>query len=208
MNDKLDALNSLVSRWRILTSSYVVKSSWFTLRSDSCVGEKEQVIDPYYVIESQDSVHIVVLNDQGEVLLTWQYRHGAQLMSLEFPCGGVEPGETPESAMKRELLEETGYSVRQIFPMGSFYANPARQTNRVHTFLGLGAYRVGDQKLDATESIGYDFFPISELERFIQEETFTQGLHVGSWYKVLQNAPVELRELYAQVGNNLVSALG
>lgn len=28
-----------------------------------------------------------------------------------FPGGGIDPGETPENAVKREILEETGFSV-------------------------------------------------------------------------------------------------
>ena len=139
-------------------------------------------------------MHLIILNDRYEVLLTYQYRHGAQIESLEFPCGEIEPGESPEVTAKRELMEETGYAVHTINTVGSFYSNPARQTNRAYTLLGTGAYLVAEQKLDDSESIKFGFFSIAELEHFITTGQFSQGLHIGSWYQVLKLSPVDIQK--------------
>lgn len=37
--------------------------------------------------------------------------------TTEFPKGTIEPGETPEQACVREVLEETGYNVRVVAPL-------------------------------------------------------------------------------------------
>ena len=50
------------------------------------------------------NVGIVICNRQGEVL--WARRYGQH--SWQFPQGGINPGETPEQAMYRELFEEVG----------------------------------------------------------------------------------------------------
>ena len=51
-----------------------------------------------------------VLREEGKVLLTRSVFRGAPFVN--FPGGGVEIGEAPADALKREFFEETGLSVR------------------------------------------------------------------------------------------------
>ncbi len=45
--------------------------------------------------------------------------HSAVLGDYKFPGGGVQPRETPEEALAREVLEETGYeTVGRLRPAG------------------------------------------------------------------------------------------
>lgn len=54
----------------------------------------------------------VVLRNETEIL--GEYYPGRDVFNL--PGGGLEPGETPEECVVREVLEETGLSVRVLFP--------------------------------------------------------------------------------------------
>ncbi len=53
----------------------------------------------------------VVLNDKGQVLVAKRKAHQHQGDSWEFPGGKVEPGESIQVALKRELFEEVGLRV-------------------------------------------------------------------------------------------------
>ena len=58
-------------------------------------------------------VAAALYNDRGEILLA-QRPEGKQLAGLwEFPGGKVEPGETPEAALVRELQEELSITVKE-----------------------------------------------------------------------------------------------
>ncbi|PHM62049.1 RNA pyrophosphohydrolase [Xenorhabdus ishibashii] len=61
------------------------------------------------------NVGIVICNRQGQVL--WARRYGQH--SWQFPQGGINPGESPEQAMYRELFEEVGLSRKDVRVLAS-----------------------------------------------------------------------------------------
>jgi len=67
---------------------------------------------------------------------------GSGASRFELPCGAPDrDGEDVLAAMKRELLEETGYASEEWHSLGSSTANTGRQNNRVHSFLALARTR-------------------------------------------------------------------
>jgi len=64
-------------------------------------------------------IHVVaaaLVNSDGQVLLA-QRPEGKSLAGLwEFPGGKLEPGESPEAALARELDEELGITMPQLEP--------------------------------------------------------------------------------------------
>src|SRR4030088_2467745 len=53
-------------------------------------------------------VVLIGMPDAGHVILVHQYRHSIRRDLWEVPAGGVNPGETPDAAARREGEEETG----------------------------------------------------------------------------------------------------
>ena len=63
------------------------------------------------------NVGIVLTAGAGQVLWAKRVGHDA----WQFPQGGINPGETPEQAMLRELHEETGIMAATVRVLGSTY---------------------------------------------------------------------------------------
>jgi ADP-ribose pyrophosphatase len=56
----------------------------------------------------------------GCIVLVRVFRHGMRRWSIEFPRGGCDAGEPPETAIRRELAEEIGARVRDLVDLGDF----------------------------------------------------------------------------------------
>jgi 8-oxo-dGTP pyrophosphatase MutT (NUDIX family) len=115
-----------------------------------------------------------------------QYRYAADAICTELPGGAANHAEDPMAAAKRELLEETGYTAATWAFVGALYANPARQTNRIHLFVATGLSRAADQSLDESEDIDLKFLSIAAVQAAIAAGAFSQALHVASFYRGIQ----------------------
>ena len=177
--------------WEKLSSKYLVKEKWATLRVDSCKMPNGTLIDDYYVLEYPDWVNAVALTEKNEVILIKQYRHAAGEVILEVPGGCVDPGEAPEAAVKRELLEETGYEFDSIELISTVYANPSTSYNKTWCFIAKGGRKVAEQSLDGAEEIEVLTVSLAELKKMLFENQFGQALHTSSIFYAL----VKLGEL-------------
>ena len=169
--------------WKKLRSVAVFEDRWIHLTADRCELPNGTILDPYYVLHERDWVHVFALDPQGQLLVVRQYRYAASATCLELPGGVVEQGEVPLEAAKRELLEETGYSSIEWEPIGSMFANPARQTNRVHVFVAKNLTAARCQQLDVSEDIECSFLSLSAVHAAIEGGEFSQALHIASFYR-------------------------
>ena len=152
-----------ITSWKVKSSKVVLRNRWIKVRADECVTGEGTVISPYYVLEYPSWVHMVVINDKDQVLITEQYRHGAKRISLELPCGTQETRDKkPLEAAKRELLEETGYSGSFIFA-GQVSPNPATHSNSIYVFLVTNPVKKAQAHDDPTEILNHEFTDIERV---------------------------------------------
>lgn len=172
--------NTGMEPWKTTQSKYLLQAPWLSLRADTCETAEGLIIDPYYVLECPEWVHIIPFDAQNRILVTRQYRHGNGQITLEVPCGQIDPGETPLEAAKRELLEETGCTAQNYEAIGAYYANPARQNNRLHCFIAIEAEETQAPQFDQDEYIEHEFITPEELLGLIDTGEFVQAYHVAA----------------------------
>jgi 8-oxo-dGTP pyrophosphatase MutT (NUDIX family) len=171
--------------WQQLSSRLVVQDRWMTLRADVCELADGQEKAPYYVIEERDWAHCMAVTRDNRIILVRQYRHAAGVLCTELPGGVIDDGESPQQAAQRELREETGYVSDDWQSMGSFYANPARQTNRLHLFIARNVHLAGEPTPDPGEELAVLSVSPDELVGLISSGEFSQGLHIASFYRCM-----------------------
>jgi len=172
--------------WQVVSSEYVAKSEWFTVRKEHLRLPTGAEIREYWVSEYRPWVSTVAVTDAGEMVLLRQYRHGLGAAHYEIPAGTTDAGETDlEAAARRELAEETGYGGGRWSLLTTLSANPALQNNLSYTFLAEGVARAPAPRPEAAEDLRVHLVPVGELPAIIDAGGFVQALHVAPILKYL-----------------------
>lgn len=140
---------------------YVYRNKWTSVRIDSlCLQSGEHT--EYAVIERPNYVQVIAMDEEGRFLLVRQFRYPVSGELYEFPCGGLNEGESALDAAARELLEETGYAGENFRQLGTMFEVPGLATQSAHVFV-CTAKRVSTPKPEALE-IGIEVVSKSLIE--------------------------------------------
>ena len=99
---------------------------------------------PLLIFERGDAVGALLLNrDSGEVVLVEQFRVPTlekgrnKGWMIEAPAGMIRGSESPEQAVVREVLEETGYRIQSPEHIATFFSSPGGTSERIFLFYAV-----------------------------------------------------------------------
>lgn len=98
-----------------LDRKILYESDWICLYADKVQMPDGQIISPCHKLHyPHASACVVIVNDRDEILMIQARRYVTARLEWEIPAGRVEEDETPEEAARRECMEETGCSLKDI----------------------------------------------------------------------------------------------
>ena len=165
--------------WKIISSEYITDKPYFTARKDKCETSSGKVIPEYYVVELDLTMCALGITEDNHAIMVRQYRHPVGKTLIELPGGFADKNETPEKAIAREMMEETGYEFEKFELVAEVMANPGVLTNHTNLYLATGGKKVSEQKLDANEEIKVELIPIDDLIEMVLQNKIEQALHVS-----------------------------
>jgi len=154
---------ALAEGWKRLGSERLMQNRYFSVRSDRLRLPDGGIKDPYFVIERPDAAIVFPLTESGEVVLVRQYRPPIGVMELGLPAGLVEEDESPDTAARRELSEETGYTGGEWEPLGSVASSPSLKDNWAYLFLARGVEVTTTPDPDEHELVEVVRVPVEEV---------------------------------------------
>ena len=96
------------------------------------------------VVEHYGAVAILAMDDDGKIVMVYQYRHPVGRRLWELPAGLLDMGdEAPQLTAARELEEEAGLSARDWRVLVDLVSAPGFSDESVRVYLATGLSHVG-----------------------------------------------------------------
>lgn len=168
-----------VETWETVESREIADCRIFKVREDSMQsGDKK---GSFFIIENPDWVNVIAITKDSGIVLIEQFRHGIGEIILEIPGGMIDDGEEPETAARRELLEETGYAAEKFVFLGKSRPNPAINDNWLYHFACFDAEQIEAVKFDEHESVLTKLYPLNRIPELIKSGEITHSLVLAAF---------------------------
>ncbi len=162
-----------------LSTKEVYRSPYWSIHLDTYMRPDGQVGD-YHYPDLRDSVVVIPVRSDGQVVLVEQFRYLVQAMRIEFPGGGRKADQSPEDAARAELIEETGYEAISLEHLVRMDTVNGTAKGYADVFLArLGEQ--GEQQLEPTEEITLKTYTPKEFEAKIAGGEIGDSFTLAAW---------------------------
>ncbi len=153
------------------------ETPWFQVISKTVKGMPEPAgKSPFYAIKPEDYVSVLAVTKENKVLLVRQFRPVTEDYTLELPSGHISKDEDPETAIKRELLEETGYRAANVELLGCLVPDTGRLLNKLWCYFTNEVVR---ETTETEEGITLKECSFSELKELVIKSQLTHALNLA-----------------------------
>ena len=148
-----------------------------------------RVVDDYYQVTFPDFAICCAITTDRRIITLWQYKHGARASGLTFPAGIIEPGEPPEEAMRRELLEETGYAAGAARFLGRYVCNSNQGAGWAHLFILEDCTPVAEAASGDLETMALRLMDPRDVDAAVRAGKVKGLPHLAVWMAARQIDP-------------------
>jgi ADP-ribose pyrophosphatase len=197
----------IISRKRVFDDFFKIDEARLRFeRYDGAMSEPVRRLN----FERGDSVAALLINPPARmVYLTEQFKYPAYDKAggwlIDVVAGMLDRGETPEQAVRREIMEESGFEAEALEPIATFFVSPGGSSERIYLFCATvrgGTPRLGGGLASEHEDIKIIAWSFDEfLTRFRAGELAdAKALIAAGWLKdnlerIVRTAPANSEEV-------------
>ena len=159
-----------VEVWKLLKSDELFSAlPWVRVCADTVRLPSNRVVDDFYRVDLPEYVMVCAMDGKNRILLERQYKHALKKITLALPTGCLEKNELPKEAVKREFLEETGYTAKNWQHIGSFTVDGNKGCGRAHFYIARDLKKIREAVADDMEMTEVVFMPADSVIKAIRE---------------------------------------
>ncbi len=159
--------------WQVQGTTTLFENDFFKVREDKVLKPNGQP-GKYATVKMIKGVAILPIDEEGQVHLVSQFRYAIGQDSVETISGGIEDGEEPLEAAKREAREELGIVADEYISMGHMNIDTSMINGPVHLFVAKGILFTETER-ESTENISRIKVSLDEAIRMVMESRITHG---------------------------------
>ena len=150
-------------KFKIGEKKIIYKGKFITLWSTKFL-DKDGKPQAWESMGKNDVVAVLPITDDGKAVLIKNYRVPVEKYVIETPAGLMDhDGEDYEPAIRRELVEETGYEAEKFYALPAWPYRSGTSQNKIYGFIATGLKKISEVYGDATEDIEVIELPLKEL---------------------------------------------
>lgn len=165
---------------KLIASKTLLKHKLFTVKEDHAKDPDGFEIKRAIIHHSGSAVMMAV-DEKERILLVRQYRLPAEQYLWELPAGRLDSGETPLTAAKRELKEETGYRAKKWMKLVSFYPSPGYVAEKMTIYVA-NDLTAGEQEPMDDERIECRWFSKKNIREMIFSGAIKDSKTIVGYY--------------------------
>lgn len=125
-------------------------------------------------IDHPEAAAVVPFVAHDQIVMVKQYRYALGKETLEIPAGKLDPGETPEACVRRELLEETGYDAGELTFLYTYAPAIGYSNELIHIYSARGLKKTR-KKVDEREISSVKTYSTRRLRSMMKEGRLVDG---------------------------------
>ncbi len=166
--------------WTIVSSETKYKNPWIEVVEDKVIRpDGKPGIYGVVNLAHGKGVCVLAIDEKNFVYLTHEFKYASGKEHLEGVAGGLDAGETPLEAAKRELKEEAGIEASEWLDVGSVEPFTGIFKHEVHLFIAKNL-TFGNPQREGTEvSMKIAKMKLEEALEKVMKSEITNGPSVA-----------------------------
>jgi ADP-ribose pyrophosphatase len=148
----------------------------------------------FFQEDQRDSV-VLLAKKENDFILIRQFRQPVAEYVVQLPGGGMELGESLETAARREFFEETGYKCGKVVYLGKMVPASWRSNEVTHVFYSEEVMPPSAQQLESHEKIEVLHMEVEECLKAAQNNQLTDSELCFAILQLLLKGYIEKKEL-------------